>query len=57
MPRYHMTVPPIGGVTRLRTTRLVSRNGAVATRYEKTAACYLGNLHLATSPAWLSNKP
>ena len=30
---------------------------AVATRYEKTAASYLGNLHLAASLSWLSNRP
>lgn len=30
---------------------------AVATRYDKTAASYLGNLHLAASLNWLSNRP
>jgi len=30
---------------------------AVATRYEKTAASFLGNLNLAASLSWLSNRP
>ncbi len=30
---------------------------AVATRYDKTAAAYLGALHLAAALDWLSHKP
>lgn len=30
---------------------------AVATRYDKTAASFLGGLHLAAAFDWLSNKP
>ena len=29
---------------------------AVASRYDKTAACYLGALHLAATLDWLSHK-
>lgn len=30
---------------------------AVATRYDKTSASFLGALHLAASLDWLSNRP
>ena len=30
---------------------------AVATRYDKTAASYLGTLHLAAALDWLHNRP